>query len=134
MTNLSTSLSLSILDRSGKEISVQALNDHPIELLIPRDPNIVIPSMALQNVTAMNCTPHQLLFNLHFVDITSTLPVSVHFEMRPLDKTRPYLLIYKFDSSPQLNTSIQQIDGWSLLCPPSIDQLYIGHIYIILEL
>ncbi|CAF1216235.1 unnamed protein product, partial [Adineta ricciae] len=126
ITNLSTSLSLSILDRSGKEISVQALKDHPIELLIPRDPNIVIPSMVLQNVTAMNYAPHQLLFNLHFVDIISTLPVSVHFEMRPLNKTRSYLLIYKFDSSPQLNTSIRQIDGWSLLCPSNlnVDDIY----------
>jgi hypothetical protein len=119
-TNLSTSLSLTILDRNGNEIPFQTDVNHPIELIIPRDPNIVIPSMSMQNVTSMNDTPHHQLFNLHFIKIphwSNNRTVSLNFEMYPLNISLAYLLIYRFDNPPQLNSSINQIDGWSLLCP-----------------
>ena len=120
-TNLSTSISLSIIDQNGNEISIPTTLDHPYRFLIPRDPNIVIPSMTLQNVTSFNLTPHHLLFNLHHVDIlqSNNRTVSVHIEIQPLKTSVAYLMIYRFDSSPQLNSSINQIDGWSLLCPTS---------------
>jgi hypothetical protein len=123
-TNLSTSLSLTILGRNGNQISVGASIDHPIELIIPRDPNLIVPSMSLQNVTSMNATPHNQVFNLHLITIPQTQgnnnrTVSLIFEMNPLNKILGYLLIYRFDNSPQLNSSINQIDGWSLFCPLS---------------
>jgi hypothetical protein len=118
-TNLSRSLALSVLDTSGNELAISADRDHPIELIIPRDPNLVMPPMAMQNVTSMNASPHRRLFNLHFSNITSALPISVHFEMQPLDVILGYLLIYRFDSGPQLNSSVHLIDGWTLLCPSS---------------
>jgi hypothetical protein len=124
-TNLSTSISLTILDRNGNEISFDTTIDQPIELIIPRDSNLIIPLMTLQNVTSMNVTPHNLLFNLHFIKMPQTQwnnnrTVSLIFEMQPLNKNLGYLLIYRFDNSPQLNSSINQIDGWSLLCPLSL--------------
>jgi hypothetical protein len=118
-TNLSRSISLSLFDQNGNEIPIQTNVNHPIEFNIPRDPNLVIPSMTLQNVSSLNATPHQQLFNLCFVNITNPLPVSVHFEIHPLNTNLGYLFIYKFDSSPILNSSINQIDGWTLLCPSS---------------
>ena len=42
-TNLSRSISLSILDQNGNEISIQTNLSHPIEIIIPRDPNLIIP-------------------------------------------------------------------------------------------
>jgi hypothetical protein len=116
-TNLSTSRSLSILDQYGNEFPIEK----NFQLIISRDPNLIIPSMILQNVTSSNLIPHQFLFYLHHVDITSAnnLPISVHFEMHPLNTNLVYLLIYKFDTSSQLNSSINQIDGWTLFCPPS---------------
>jgi hypothetical protein len=118
-TNLSRSISLSLFDLNGDEISIQANSNHPIQLNIPRDPNLVIPSMSLQNVISFNSTPHHQLFNLHFINVTSNLPISVHFEMQPLNISLGYLFIYKFDSSPLLNSSINQTDGWTLFCPSS---------------
>jgi hypothetical protein len=120
-TNLSTSISLSLLDRDGNEISIPTTLDHPYRFLIPRDPNRIIPSMTLQNVTSMNSTPHHLLFNLHYINIvqSNNLTVSVHIEMESLNPNLGYLFIYKFDSSPILNSSINQIDGWTLFCPSS---------------
>ncbi len=111
-TNLSRSISFSILDHNGNEVLIETNSSNPIELIIPRDPNLIIPSMILQNVTS---TPHSQLFNLHYVNITNTLPISVHLEIHPLDATIGYLLIYKFDGIPQLNQS----DGWTLFCPSS---------------
>jgi hypothetical protein len=123
-TNLSTTVSLTILDRNGNEVPLQTDADHPIELIIPRDSNLVVPSMSLQNVTSVNVTPHYLLFNLHFIKLpqsqwNNNRTVSLTFEMRSLNISLAYLLIYRFDNSPQLNSSINQIDGWSLLCPLS---------------
>jgi hypothetical protein len=123
-TNLSTTVSLTILDGNGNEVPLQTDADHPIELIIPRDSNLVVPSMSLQNVTSVNVTPHYLLFNLHFIKLpqsqwNNNRTVSLTFEMRSLNISLAYLLIYRFDNSPQLNSSINQIDGWSLLCPLS---------------
>jgi hypothetical protein len=70
--------------------------------------------MNLQNVTFLD-----QLFNLHYVNIQNILPISVHFEIRPLNPNVAYLFIYKFDNTPLLNSSIKQIDGWTLLCPSS---------------
>jgi hypothetical protein len=91
-TNLSTSISLSIFDQNGNEISFQTNENHPIRLFIPRYPNIRIPSMNLQNVTSMN-------------------------SIRPLNQSLAYLVIYKFDQTLLLNSSINLIDEWKLFCP-----------------
>ena len=118
-TNLSTSLALSLLDASGNDIPISTNRSHPIELVILRDPNVIIPAMALQNVTAIDASPTNNAFHLHFNNITSPLPISVHFEMRPLKTSLAYLFIYRFDGAPQLNSSVQLIDGWTLFCPRS---------------
>ena len=118
-TNLSTSISLSILDQYGNEIPVQTNLSHPIEILIPRDPNLLISAMILQNVLSLNSNSHNQMFNFHYVNITSILTVSVHFEIHPLNRNVAYLFIYKFDQSPRLNSSINQTDGWTVLCPSS---------------
>ncbi|CAF1313923.1 unnamed protein product [Adineta ricciae] len=133
-TNLSRSVSFSLLDTNGKSIPIQTTFDYPIELIIPRDPFLVIPSMSLQNVTSFNSStvsPHQQLFNLHFVNITNpSLTVSVHFEMHPLNTSLAYLFIYRFDTVPILNTSHQQIDGWSLFCPHNLTNDTIHNYFI----
>lgn len=75
--------------------------------------------MVLQNVTTS--MPHHLLFNLHYIDLIrqDNLTVSVHIEMQALNESIGYLMIYRFDQSPRLNSSINQIDGWTLFCPSS---------------
>ncbi|CAF4543691.1 unnamed protein product [Rotaria socialis] len=131
-TNLSTSISLSLFDLNSNEISIRTSANHSIELLIPRDPNSLIPPMTLQNVTSMSSVQP---FNLHVVNMTqfltnTNLSVSLHFEIRPLNVSLGYLFIYKFDNSPELNSAINQMDGWSLLCPSNnnwqSDGLWVG--------
>ena len=122
-TNLSRSISLSLFDQYGNEIPMRTNASQPIELIIPRDPNLVLPSMTLQNVTGLTTTPHSQLFNLHFVNITSTLPVSVHLEIHPLNINLSYLFIYRFDRSPILNSTTNQTDGWMSFCHSSMSLL-----------
>ncbi|CAF3807836.1 unnamed protein product [Rotaria sp. Silwood1] len=119
-TNLSTSISLSILDRNGSQVSIQTSENDPIRIIIPRDPNVIIPPMNLQNVTSINSTIHNLLFNFHYLNITSSLSISIHIEMHPLNSSLAYLFIYKFDQTPQLNSSINSINGWTLFCPSNL--------------
>ena len=116
-TNLSTSISLAILDSAGRELDLSTSVDHPFEFIIPRDSTLAVPPMNLQNVTS-SATPHHRLFNLHHVDIKQSthLTVSLHLDLHPLDATLSYLLIHRFDQAPQLNRTTNAIDGWSLLC------------------
>ncbi|CAF0823152.1 unnamed protein product [Adineta steineri] len=115
-TNVSTSISLSVVDRNGNEVTIKTDETNPIEIIIPHDPSLIIPSMIIQNVTSINSTFHNQLFSYHYMNITNILPISVHIEINPLETNISYLFIYKFDQIPQLNTSINQIDGWTLFC------------------
>ena len=123
-TNLSRSVSLTVFDRNGNEVSLQTNVHERIELIIPRDPTMVIPSMTRQNVSSNKTLPHYQLFNLHFIQLpqsksNNNRSVSLSFEMKPWNTSLAYLLIYRFDNSPLLNSSINQLDGWALLCPSS---------------
>ena len=68
-----------------------------MEIIIPRDPNLIIPSMVSQNVTSISFIQ---LFHLHYIGLDNTQSISVHFEIHPLNHTLAYLFIYRFDSSP----------------------------------
>lgn len=118
-TNLSRSISLSLVDANDNEMSVRTNSSQPIEVIVPRDPQLLVAPMAVQDVTAMNSTSRQSLFQLHVVDLSSVLPVSVHWEIEPVNSSLAYLLVYRFDGIPQLTGSINAIDGWTLLCPAS---------------
>jgi hypothetical protein len=115
-TNMSTTISLTVLDQYGNEIPIQATDDQPIEFFIPRDPNLILPDMILQNVTSS-----EELFNLSLNQflINKNLTISLHFELRPLNISLGYLFLYKFDKTPQLNRAKNNIDDWDLFCPLS---------------
>lgn len=109
-TNLSRVISLAILDQDGNEISIQTNASNPFEIFIPRDPNTPIPLMILQDVLSKN-------FSLHYINITSTLTISIHLEIQPMNENISYFLIYKFDGIPRLTSSTNQsIDGWKIFC------------------
>jgi hypothetical protein len=120
-TNLSRSISLTILDRQGIELPIQTANNESIELIIARDPNRIVPSMHLQNVTRTNRTSHKLIFNLHYIDLQrSKMHVNqtcaVHIEFGWINTNMSYVLVYRFEQVPQLNTSTMNIDGWTSIC------------------
>ncbi len=113
-TNLSRSLSLTILDGNEKEIKIKTDQNNRIEFFIPRDPNLPIPPMFLQNVTSMNRM--DLLFNYHLINLTQSylnLTYSIHLELHPLNINRSYFLMAKFDDRPKLHS----MDNWTIFCP-----------------
>ena len=127
-TNASRSISFSILDRDGNEVEIQTHRDHPIEIIIPRDPNLPIPLMILQNVTSLSVIPHAQTHNLHFVNLSAlTSSFSLHLRLHPLNSNLSYLLIYKFDQAPRLNSSISDIDGWSLFCNSTLHTFFLNN-------
>ncbi|CAF4347539.1 unnamed protein product, partial [Adineta steineri] len=73
-TNVSTSISLSVVDRNGYEVTIKTNETYPIEIIIPHDPSLIIPSMIIENVTSINSTFHNQLFSYHYMNITNTLP------------------------------------------------------------
>jgi hypothetical protein len=119
-TNLSRSISLSIFDLTEQEISLQAMASNPIHLYIPRDPSLSLPHWHRQNVTlSAQSKTDRRLFNLHFVNLTYPHPMALHFHLLPLNLSRAYLIIYKFNATPHLNRTSNQTDGWHILCPQS---------------
>ena len=107
-------MSLSFFDQKGTEVTVKASEDQPIEFFIPRDPNIILPSMELQNVTSKTI---EGAFDYQLVDLDrlvgdTGLTVSLHFEIQPLDPSLAYVFVYQFDM-------ISKVDEWSLFCPSS---------------
>jgi hypothetical protein len=122
--DLSNLLSITFFDDNNQEISVQTTVNNSIEFFIPRDVNLIVPPMVIQNVSSLIVDPliNNRQFNLHFINITqsnSNMSISIHLQMRSLNNSLGYMLIYKFDSIPQLNSSLNNIDGWSMLCPNS---------------
>ena len=115
-------MSLSLFNAQS-EVSLQTSETDRIELFIPRDPSAEIPPMYLQNVTALNGTPQALLFSYHWMNLTMNYSFSVHIQMKPTSANASYLLVFRFDRMPQLNSSTTNLDGWSVFCP-SNESLY----------
>jgi hypothetical protein len=110
-TSLSRSLSRSILNENGNEISIKTNN--LIELIIPRDPNLIFPEMISQNVTNLNQSFYFKLINLKELKSNKNLTISIHFEIEPLNLSVGYLFVYQFDKPIQFN----KLDGKHLFCP-----------------
>ncbi|CAF1134495.1 unnamed protein product [Adineta ricciae] len=108
-TNLSTLLSCSLLDSNSLIITVNT----SIEFHIERDLKRQIPSMIMQNVTSINSS-----LSLHFLNLTrrNNLSISFHFEMHPMDLTRSYLFLYKFDQILRLT----DFDGSTIFCSSNL--------------
>jgi hypothetical protein len=116
--NILKSISISIIDKNENEISIETTIDHPIEIIIHRDSDLIIPAMMFIDVISI---PHNQMFHLHYVNITNTRSISIHIQIQPLITNLSYLFIYKYDQIPQLNN---QIDGWTLFCPLTNESIY----------
>ena len=112
-TNLSRSLTFSIVNENGNEMSMKTNNS--IELIIPRDPSLVLPKMVLQNVTNHNQSFYFKLIYLKELKLNKNLSISIHFEIEPFNLSVAYLFIYQFDKPIQLN----QLADLQVFCPSS---------------
>jgi hypothetical protein len=116
-------MALSLFDELGSNIEFNGLSS-PIELKIPRDSNLLLPLMTLQNVTGMKMSAtsanNNRQFNLYYINVTSVnenVTLSATFELKPSNDSIAYMLIVRFDGIPILNSSMNQTDGSRILCP-----------------
>lgn len=78
--------------------------------------------MSLQKVVDSPC--RDPWFNLHHLELSSmSAGVSLHLEFHSLKIDRSYLLIYRFDRSPVLTSSVQEIDGWTIFSAESEEKI-----------
>ncbi|CAM4771183.1 unnamed protein product [Rotaria magnacalcarata] len=133
--NMSRSVSLDILDSTGTTIPFTNLPE-PIEIIIPRDSNLALPPMILENVTGetrSTAANNNLLFSLYYVNVTSSiagLTSSATFELKPDNLSTGYFVILRFDAIPTLNSTLNRIDGYKVFCPK--DQIFTdsdGYLY-----
>ncbi|CAF1616393.1 unnamed protein product [Adineta ricciae] len=133
--NVSRSVGLSIFDSQGTSKPIQGLSK-PIELLIPRDTSIVIPQMTFQNATGRTSTStanNNRQFALFYVNVTgpsATVTLSATFEFKSVHPSVGYVVIYRFDDIPLLNTSVNKTNGHRVFCPA--DKVYTdsdGYVY-----
>ncbi|CAF4570593.1 unnamed protein product [Rotaria sp. Silwood1] len=133
--NMSRSVSLSLFDSNGTTIPLNNLPT-PIEIIIPRDPNLLLPSMTLQNVTGqtkLTKENNNRQFSIYYINITSStksLTLSATFEFKSDNLSLGYMLIFRFDAVPILNSTMNQTDGYKIFCPAAqILTVNDGYIY-----
>ncbi|UJR27333.1 hypothetical protein I4U23_008626 [Adineta vaga] len=133
--NVSRSVTLDFIDGSGTRKSVENLLD-PVEIIIPRDTSIVLPAMALQNVTgsiSSSTGNNNRQFSLFYVNVTgpsASITLSTTFEFKSDNPALGFVVIYRFDGIPLLNNSINKTDGHRVFCPN--DKIYTdsdGYLY-----
>jgi hypothetical protein len=112
-TNYSRSVSFTIFDQSLNEIPVKTNSNKSIQIIIPRDPNLTIPPMILQNVT--NKTSYMKLIDLKQNQPNENLTVSIHFQFHPSNTNLSYLFFYQFDQ-------LSRTHGTNLFCPLNMIQ------------
>lgn len=115
-TNQSRSLSWSMLDHDGKEMSLTTSSDqNRFRMIISHDPNLMASDFYEENVTN-----NHALFHFHSVNIPQIKNnIRLHFEFQSVNDNVSYLFLYRYDRSPILNHVTQQYDGWSLFCSSS---------------
>ena len=106
-TNLSRSVSPTLMDENGDELPLRTSVDRPLETFIPRHPSSIVPPMSLHNVTDR----HGFDFHQVYLDNRMTPNASLHSEVHPLVTNTSYLFLYRFDHSPVLTSSVRRLDG-----------------------
>jgi len=121
----------------GTTFSVNNLPS-PIEMLIPRDSNLLLPSMIFENITGQNQSTsanNNRQFTLYYVNVTSptqSLTLSATFEFKSNNSQLGFMVIFRFDAIPILNSSMNQTDGYRIFCPAGKKRNSTHHLQIFL--
>ena len=118
---LSKSLSYSLYDQNKNEIEISK-QQLPIKFWIPKDTKVQVESYKYinasqnsQNKNASNSS-FQLLngFLLQGFRL-SGLNISIHIQLKPVNKSIGYLILLKFGDNPI--ASNEYFDEWRVFCP-----------------
>jgi hypothetical protein len=127
---MSRSVSLSFLDSTGTTRTLINLQQQ-IEIIIPRDSSLTLPAMTLQNVTGQTTSTtgnNNRQFSLFYVNVTGPsklITLSATFEFKSDNPALGFVVIYRFDAIPILNSSMNITDGYKVFCPAGKSNKYL---------
>ena len=114
---LSQSFSVGFSDYNGNEVEIPTSSKSIIDIWISRDLNFLQNSkIKLMNASSLknNGTESQL----YPISFTKTaMNSSLHIEFSPLNFSIGYLVLLKFNSTPKINSTLQEFDSWKMFCP-----------------
>ena len=118
---------MSILDDNVEEVQINATDNAPIEMFIPRDINLPIPVFIEQELEDIippkrGTWKTNRQFFIYYVNITQINPnvtVSIHLELQPVNREISYGIIYGIDRVPAYNSTDHSIDGSAMFCSKS---------------
>ena len=108
---------LSIYDDNLNEISIVE-SSIPIDIIIPRDPNLTVPSFQYVNATSFGLMANnQYLPNCLNITIGN---VSLHIEIKPFNFNIGYIVIMKLGYTPIVNSTYADYTSFKIICPSKI--------------
>ncbi|CAF1116536.1 unnamed protein product [Adineta ricciae] len=116
-TKLSRSVSRSFVDFNGNEVITMRTAK---EIIIPRDPNFILPRFILQNVSTIEKS-----FNFKLLSIQPSY--SIHFDIDPMNSNASYLFIYQFSHQ---RIDWKHLSGLTLLCQQNLTNEHYYSYYI----
>jgi len=94
--------------------------------------------MTLENITGQTVSTtanNNRQFSLYYVNVTSPSPsltLSATFEFKSDNAALGFMIIFRFDAIPILNSSMNQTDGYRVFCPAGKKRNSTHHLQIFL--
>lgn len=110
----SSSIGLTVYDSNSNEIKItQSLS--PIDILIQRDQNTLNYSFEYVNTSSAGILPGTFFLQNNFnIKMNNA---SIHIELKPLNISIGYLLIFKYGYMPIVNSTNADYSSFKMFCP-----------------
>jgi len=112
LIGMSSSIGLSFYDQNMNEIEIKQVQ-RPIEMIINRDPNMADYPFQYINISSFQLSS-SFLKNAFYLTANSA---SLHIELKPLNATIGYLLVFKMGYTPILNSTFADFSSFKIFCP-----------------
>jgi hypothetical protein len=110
----SSSIELSFYDESLNEIEISDTSK-PIDIVISRDPSVSKHPYQYVNVSQIKLRSDSFILQNSFNLISTN--ASIHIELKPLNQSIGYLLVFKLGFSPIVNSIQTDYDSLEIFCP-----------------
>jgi hypothetical protein len=110
----SSSIELSFFDENLNEIEIID-TAKPIDIVIPRDPSVSKHPYQYVNVSQFKLPYDSFILQNSFNLISTN--ASIHIELKPLNQSIGYILVFKLGFSPIVNSIQTDYDSFKIFCP-----------------
>jgi hypothetical protein len=121
----SSSIELSFYDVDLNEVEI--LDTYkPIDIVISRDPSVSKHPYQYVNISQIKLASDSFILQNSFNLISTN--ASIHIELKPLNQSIGYILVFKLDFSPIVNSIQVDYDSFKIFCP-SKNSIILFHFY-----